>query len=68
MHDEQSGVQIWGPSICLINIPLWAWNISWVSFADAIDLPLPFEAVIDYLGCVEVRKIKDKVVVRPHFI
>ena len=54
--------------IGVINVLLWAWNWSWLSFPDAINLLLPVEAFLNYLGGVEVGKSTDKVVVRPNFI
>ena len=39
----------------LVNILLWAWSSSLVSFTDVIVLSLPFEAFINYL---RVRKLK----------
>mmetsp|Transcript_2847 Transcript_2847/g.5764 ORF Transcript_2847/g.5764 Transcript_2847/m.5764 type:complete len:236 (-) Transcript_2847:640-1347(-) len=54
--------------IGVINVLLWAWNRSWLSFPDAINLLLPVEASINYLGRVEVGKSPDKVVVGPNCI
>ena len=43
--------------IQIANVLLWTWNISWLSFLDAIDLPFPcFDASFNYLWGVEMGK------------
>ena len=59
--NEMEGLQI-------VNILLWTWNSIWISFADTVDLPLPFEAFVNYLGGVEVGKSRYEIVVRPNYI